>query len=151
MTPGEQAYIGAWRLVSALQVFDDGEHRPEFGTPADGYLVYTPDGVVTATLGAMTRPPFAAADPAQGTGAEYESARHLIAYAGRWSFEPDTSVMTHHIEVSLYPNWQGQAQERRVALHGDLLTITASPRTDERGRTFHVELTWRRVGTRPPE
>jgi len=144
MALGAEAYLGGWRLVSAHQVFADGERRDEFGAGADGYLVYTPDGVVTAVLGAMDRAAFAEPDPGQGTDEEYGSARRLIAYAGRWTLDAATSEMTHHVEVSLFPGWQGQAQVRRVALDGEDLTIVASPRIDGRGRRFHVELRWRR-------
>lgn len=143
-------YLGGWRLVRALQVFDDGEQRDEFGLPADGYLVYTPDGVVTAVLGSMTRPSFAGTDPAAGTAAEYGSARRLIAYAGRWTYDPDTSEMTHHVDVSLFPNWQGDAQVRHVALADGQLAVSASPRTDAHGRRFHVELRWERAGLSRP-
>lgn len=145
MAAGADDYLGGWRLVSAHQVLADGERRDEFGLPADGYLVYTPDGVVTAVLGSMTRAPFAASDPAAGTSTEYGAARHMIAYAGRWTFDARASAMTHHVDVSLFPNWQGQDQVRRVALEGDVLTITASPRVDGEGHPFHVELRWRRV------
>jgi hypothetical protein len=30
--------LGAWRLESAVEVFDDGERRDEFGPNPDGYL-----------------------------------------------------------------------------------------------------------------
>lgn len=47
--------LGAWRLDSAVEVFDDGERRDEFGPSPEGYLCYTPGGIVSATLGDLAR------------------------------------------------------------------------------------------------
>ena len=49
--------FGAWRLHSAVDVFDDGERRDEFGSSPEGYLCYHPVGIVSATLGDSARPP----------------------------------------------------------------------------------------------
>ncbi len=55
--------LGAWRLESAVEVFDDGERRDEFGPNPEGYLCYNPVGIVSATLGDSARPPVSAGDP----------------------------------------------------------------------------------------
>jgi hypothetical protein len=34
--------LGAWRLESAVEVFEDGERRDEFGPSPEGYLCYHP-------------------------------------------------------------------------------------------------------------
>jgi hypothetical protein len=54
-------------------------------------------------------------------------------------------TVTHHIDVSLFPNWQGHDQVRRVTIEGGRLSIIASDRTAGDGRTFHSELTWLKV------
>jgi hypothetical protein len=36
--------LGAWRLQSAVEIFDDGERHDEFGPNPDGYLCYNPAG-----------------------------------------------------------------------------------------------------------
>ena len=78
--------FGAWRLESAVEVFDDGERRDEFGLSPEGYLCYHPAGIVSATLGDSARPPVPASDPQSGTDDDYEKmARHFIAYAGPFS------------------------------------------------------------------
>ena len=46
--------LGAWRLDSAIEVFDDGERRDEFGPNPEGYLGCKPAGIVSATLGLST-------------------------------------------------------------------------------------------------
>lgn len=137
--------IGAWRLQRAIQVFDDGQVLDEFGAHSDGYLCYTPDGTVSAVLGSSDRPPLDAPDPQAATADEYASAaQRFIAYAGRFTIESEDGLVTHHIDVSLFPNWEGQAQPRQLTMEDDRLVIVASERTAADGRPFHVELHWSR-------
>ena len=138
--------VGSWRLLSAVQHFDDGSAVPEFGSNAHGYLTYTDAGTVTAVLGAGDRPIVAASDPQDGTPDEYtSSAQKFVAYAGTYVLDESTGEVHHSIELALYPNWQGQSQLRQLRLNGDILMITASRRTAADGRTFRAELRWRRV------
>jgi len=138
--------VGSWRLLSAVQHFDDGSKVAEFGPHACGYLSYTAEGTVSAVLGAQDRPQVAALDPQDATPEEYESsARTFVAYAGSYSLDEQTGEVKHNIEISLYPNWQGQSQLRVLQLDGDTVTIVASPRVSADGRGFHSEVRWRRV------
>ena len=90
--------------------------------------------------------PVPAADPQSGTDSDYEKmARHFIAYAGPFSIDVGDGTVTHHVDVSLFPNWQGHDQVRHVTIDGRRLSITASDRTATDGRTFHSELTWLKV------
>ncbi|MCU1407368.1 MAG: lipocalin-like domain protein [Glaciihabitans sp.] len=140
------AIVGSWRLLSAVQHFDDGTKAAEFGPNASGYLCYTAEGTVSAVLGASDRPQIAALDPQDATPAEYaSSARAFVAYAGTYVVNDETSEVIHNIEISLYPNWQAHSQLRVVKMDGDTVTIVASPRVTATGRAFHSELRWRRV------
>ena len=145
-TISRDAIVGAWKLLSAVQHFDDGSKVAEFGADARGYLVYTAEGTVSAVLGAADRPRLAAQDPQDATAQEYaSSARTFVAYSGTYSLREETGEVMHTIEISLYPNWQGQSQLRVLQLDGDTVTIVASPRVAADGRAFHSELRWRRV------
>jgi hypothetical protein len=138
--------VGRLASASAVEVFDDGERRDEFGPDPEGYLCYHPAGIVSATLGDSARPPIPAGDPQSGTDDDYEKmARRFIAYAGPFSADAGNGTVTHHVHVSLFPNWQGHDQVRRVTIEGGRLSIIASDRTSTDGRTFHSELTWLRV------
>ena len=137
--------LGAWRLQSTVEVFDDGERRDEFANP-EGYLSYNPAGIVSATLGDSARSPVSAGDPQSGTDDEYgKMARRFVAYAGPFSADVSNGTLTHHVDVSLFPNWQGHDQIRRVTIEGGRLSIIASDRTSADGRAFHSELTWLRI------
>jgi hypothetical protein len=146
MTLSATDLIGAWRLISVIEVFDDGERRPEFGPNADGYLSYSPNGIVSAVLGSIDRTNSTSADPQGASDSELAAmARPFIAYAGPFTIAPGTDTVTHHVDVALFANWQTGAQVRHVLVERDRLVITASPRTGADGRTFHSELTWGRI------
>ncbi|WP_369077290.1 lipocalin-like domain-containing protein [Paractinoplanes hotanensis] len=101
MSISEQDLVGAWRLVSAVEVYSDGERRPEFGPAADGYLSYSPDGIVSATLGSTRRPPSEASDPQRASDDDLvRMARDFIAYAGPFTVDSAGDTVTHHIDVS---------------------------------------------------
>lgn len=53
-------------------------------------------------------------------------ARHFIAYAGPFGVDVGNGTVTHHVDVSLFPNWQGHDQVRRVTVEDGRLSIIAS-------------------------
>lgn len=143
MTLSLHDLVGAWELISVVEVFADGDRRPELGDNASGYLCYSPDGIVSAVLGNMERGTSSAGDPQTTPDADLAAmARQFIAYAGPYTVEGDTVV--HHVDVALFSNWQGGDQIRRVRLDANQLIIQASPRTGADGRSFHSELRWGR-------
>lgn len=146
MTIDRDRLIGAWTLVSAIEVYADGARRPEFGPDAAGFLSYSPNGIVTAVLGSTTRSGNDATEPQTATDNELAGmARQFIAYAGPFTIVDNTDTVIHHLEVSLFTGWQGDEQPRTVHIDGDTLRIVASPRTAPDGRRFHSELTWTRA------
>jgi hypothetical protein len=72
-------------------------------------------------------------------------ARRFVADAGPFSADVGNGTVTHHVDVSLFPNWQGRDQVRHVTIEGGRLSIIASDRTSADGRVFHSELTWLKV------
>lgn len=146
MTTTIDDLIGAWKFVSANEVFSDGESRPQFGLEASGYLSYSPNGIVTAVLGSMRRPAGNATDPHGASDTEVVSmARDFIAYGGPFALDTETDTVTHHIDIALFPGWQGGDQTRHFTVDGDLLRGTTPSMASPDGRTFHVELTWARI------
>jgi hypothetical protein len=53
----------------------------------------------------------------------------------------------HHVEVSLFPNWVGSAQERVYACSGDRLSLSTAPLL-QRGSEQRAYLVWERAGER---
>ncbi|WP_382304009.1 lipocalin-like domain-containing protein [Herbiconiux sp. UC225_62] len=141
--------VGAWTFVSAEEVFANGARRPQFGPEAAGYLSYSPDGIVTAVLGSTSRPASSSPDPQSASDADVVAmARGFIAYGGAFTLDPETDTVTHHIDIALFPGWQGGDQVRHFTVDGDLLHGRTLPMVSPDGRSLHVELTWERVHPR---
>lgn len=111
--------LGAWRLLGWSLVYADG--RPaEFplGQDAVGFLMYTPDGHVSATLMQKARPAQAPASAADAATAYAES----FAYAGRYAVRDNT--VFHTIEVATNPALIGITSTRNIELTGDILALS---------------------------
>lgn len=114
---------GTWRLIAWEQVYDDGRRVLPFGASPIGVITYLGDRM-SAVLSRNPREPFHTggqwdADTVEKAGA-YDS---CMAYAGTFSIEDGTVV--HHVDTSLFPNWVGGSQRRRVEFDQDVLSLTA--------------------------
>src|SRR4029077_12305621 len=64
--------IGAWRLVSYVETPVDGSpKRFPLGEDAEGIIMYTPDGYMSAQLMRLARRPFSSGDWFKGTPEEF--------------------------------------------------------------------------------
>jgi len=115
--------LGGWRLESWSFLYEDG--RPsEFpmGADAKGYILYTPQGQVSATI-------------MRADGSE------CFAYAGRYEIADGT--VFHSIEMSTNGALVGLRSTRRVELDGDRLTLSGPDFAAGTGRT--QQIVWRRT------
>ncbi len=118
--------VGVWRLVTFETRSDDGQTDHLFGPDPAGLLIYTDSGHMSVSIANARRRPFAAGDILAGTVDEKAAAMEsYISYCGRYEYRGES--VTHHVEMSLFPNWAGHEQERRVSLVGDRLTLEAPP------------------------
>jgi Lipocalin-like domain len=75
---------------------------------------------MSAQLSKPDRPNFASGDWFTGTAEDYQSeASSYIAYSGPFHVDQTNQTLTHSMFVSLFPDWTGQTQPRRVKLDGD--------------------------------
>jgi hypothetical protein len=140
--------IGAWELVSYVEKPVDGS-APSYplGENAQGLIMYTPDGYMSAQLMRPDRRPFASGDWFDGTAEEYrQEASTYIAYSGPFHVDEDKRTLTHSMFVSLFPNWTGQTQPRVVKLEGDTLHLSTQAPIKSSGKTVMSYLEWRRAG-----
>jgi len=136
-----QKLVGAWRLVS-VETRDEGGELVRRGERT-GYLIYTPDGYMSVAFMKEGRPRFESGDIRGGATEEKIAAINgYVSYAGRYTVM-DGSVV-HHIEVSLFPNWVGESQERAYRLEGDRLTLS-TPLMLVGGRRLSTHLVWMRA------
>ena len=135
--------VGAWELMGMENHSDDGTVTYPWGRDAVGKILYTADGSMAVFIAKPDRVPFAAGDIYAGTAEELlGAARQWISYCGRYTFHD--GVVTHHVELSFFPNWVGQDQKRYVILDGDTLTLSTD-RLMLDGEFRVAKLVWKRL------
>ena len=110
--------VGAWLLVSWTIEYPGGRRvtRP-FGEHAQGLLVYTADGQMSAAMQRPDRPRLSRADPhAVGDAEKAAAFGSYLHYAGQWFVE--NGHVIHEVRLALNPNLIGTRQVRSVALDG---------------------------------
>ncbi len=139
----QESIVGTWRLLSFHGRNANGDLRPALGENAQGLLVYTAEGYMIAILSEVGRPPFRSNDFRGGTPEEaLAAANSCISYSGR--YEVTGNTVTHHVEMSLFPNWIGQDQIRNLKfVEGNLMLSTPSFLLS--GGEWTFELVWERV------
>ncbi len=139
--------VGTWRLVSFEVRGADGRVRFPYGRDAAGYIMYGADGFMSVQFGPADRPRFADDDFGGKSDGEWAAiARGYTSYCGRYELRGDRVL--HHVELSLFPNWVGQTQERFLSLDGDRVTLRTPP-FRVRGEERTGVLVWERVAQAP--
>lgn len=116
---------GVWDLVSWTQKYNDGREIHPFGHDAKGSIAYI-NGRVTVLIVAGERPEFVTGGQWNADTREKATAYETcLAYGGTYDF--DGEWVQHHIEASLFPNWAGVTQRRRVTSDGDVIRLTTNP------------------------
>src|ERR687886_532306 len=115
MAMPDNRLVGTWRLTSWENQDDTGQITFPVGRDPRGYIIYTSDGYVSVQIMTAQRQRFAADDLLQSsTDEKARAAETFIAYGGRYELTSDTVI--HHVELSLFPNWVGTRQVRRIEL-----------------------------------
>ena len=138
--------LATWSLMSASTVHKDGKITPLNGKsgPYSGVIMYQDSGLMAVQIayprqGIANDAEFSAL-PADQRLAYLDS---YYAYFGRFEFDPATSVVHHYVQSSLDPSEIGIHYRRKVALKGDVVTLTTIP--NEPDPESHNVLSWRRV------
>ena len=137
-------FIGAWSLVDWRIEYSDGTVTRPFGDDAHGYIVYSQDGTMTASIAKNARPAFGLANARsaseQQKAAAFDSYFH---YAGPW--DVDGEEVVHTVTMSLNPDMTGTRQRRTARFSGDgELTLSAFEATKNGGERHHI-LQWRKI------
>ena len=117
--------IGAWRLVTVEDRQADGTVLYPYGEQALGFLIYHPDGYMSATVMAAERRPLATrARPFELSPDDAAAVLSTMgsAYAGTYEFR-DESTVIHHVQAALIPNMIGEDEIRPFELKGDRLYV----------------------------
>ncbi len=142
----EFSVVGAWTLVSYVRQESGGASSKPWGEKPVGYLMYLPDGHMSAVLTAEGRAS-AGANDTEGQARRARRARlytTVTAYAGTYTVEGDKVV--HHVEVSWNHDWVGSDQPRWASIEGDRLIIRTQPLTSLTDGKEHVYVAeWKRA------
>jgi Lipocalin-like domain len=137
--------LGAWRLTGYIAEGPDGAIVYPLGPDATGYIMYTPDGHMSATIMRPARPKFNSADLTGGEPEGHASAAAgYLSYAGTFDVDESNDVVTHHIQIALVPNWVGNDFKRKVILEGDKLELRALAPSLVAGEMRLVRVLWER-------
>ena len=120
-----------------------GKTSRPWGEKPTGYLMYLPDGHMSAIITSEGRAAVAPTDEKFN-----EKMGHLLstmaAYAGTYTVQGGKVI--HHVEVAWFPSWVGSDQPREINLDGDTLTIRTQPiRSTREGKDYIYLLVWSRV------
>ncbi|MCQ4241780.1 lipocalin-like domain-containing protein [Stutzerimonas stutzeri] len=146
MSISKNDLVGRWEIISWEQAFDDGRRELPMGDALHGFIQYTEDGGMACMLARAERANFVTGGQWNASDAEKAGAyTSMLAYGG--SYEVDGDVISHKVEISMFPNWKGGVQKRRCEVNADG-TLTLSARLEEdtaQART--ARLVWRRAAT----
>jgi hypothetical protein len=117
--------IGVWRLITVEDQQADGSVLHPYGERAQGYLIYHPEGYMSATVMSAERPRLATA--VRPFALSPEDAAGVLrtmgsAYCGTWELR-DESTVIHHVQAALIPNMIGQDEVRPFELKGNRLHV----------------------------
>jgi Lipocalin-like domain len=132
------ALVGTWRLERWELVYADGR-PPEcpLGTDATGFLIYTADGYVNASLARAERAPVDLDDDS----AKARAFDGYFAYVGRYTVR--AGAVTHRIVIAPNPALTGVETLRHVDLDGDRLTLSGPDLAAASPRSHRI--VWRRA------
>lgn len=140
---------GSWRLVCWDIRYDDGRAPSyPFGPDAQGLIVYTHDGAMSACIARAGRARLSSESVRSAPVAEQLAAfESYFQYAGTYHLREQDGVVVvvHEVEHALNPNFVGSQQVRQVQLTADGgLTLSASDRLPGQSVLRHHRLQWRR-------
>ena len=125
----------------------DGSLSHPLGAGVSGLLVYSVGGYMTAQLMAAGRPQWPCSADPERLDTIAAISEGYVAYAGTFEVHEEASAVSHHVTMSLLPDWVGGVQHRLVELDGDRLILSVAGAAPGDAPTHR--LTWRRVPERP--
>jgi Lipocalin-like domain len=142
-----KSFVGTWKLIYWKAQDLDGKVVYPFGESPIGYITYTQDGYMFATIMTDKRSNVEVAledlmkarqaffkpwlllvnikKYLKATFRYFQASTNYVSYSGRYEIQTETVI--HHVEVSLIPDWVGTDLKRTFELTGDrLLLVTPS-------------------------
>jgi hypothetical protein len=147
MTPARlrALLVGAWQLTAwTIEYPGTGRTTVPFGPDAQGLLLYTADGRMSAAMQRAGRARLV--DEVLDRVSDADKARafaDILQYCGRWQVAGNE--VHHDIEIAVNPNLLGTRQVRGVLIEGDRLTLTAHEQLRDTAAVRIHRVCWQRV------
>ena len=123
-----EVLLGPWKMISWEATSPEGEVIHPLGETPSGMLMYDPSGYMSAVIARSDRPKFASGDVNRGMMEEIKVAfEGFEAYCGRYEMNLEEGIITHYVETSRFPEWEGSEWERFVRISGNWLLIKTPP------------------------
>jgi hypothetical protein len=119
-------FVGSWQLIDYGTRLADGTRIEPLGGDPYGLGTYTVDGWMSAHLMRRDRASLGGARPALdqlGPGLLTATAAGYIGYAGRYTVDPTTNRVIHHVETAFIPDWVGTDMIREYEFADGILTL----------------------------
>lgn len=143
--PNVQNFVGTWKLISFEYRRRDGALTFPFGEDAEGLLIYTQNGYMSAQVADANRTRFNGSDALHGTPEEIKSAfLSSAAYYGQFEVDTENNIILHHTDISTLPNQSNTVQKRFYSFENDKLILTTPP-TEFGGDVITGVLIWKRL------
>lgn len=134
--------IGTWSLVS-LTVHQPDKKVELFGENPRGIQIMDPNGRFVNFITRSSLPLYAGNNRMRGTPEEYTAiGKGSNALYGTYEVDEEAKTVTFNVEVSTFPNWEGEKQRRDSKVEGDIWRYTNPMTTIGEG---HVEVIWKRL------
>lgn len=137
---------GCWRIVDWRQDYDDGRRTYPLGQELRGFIEYGARRMF-CVIEKGQRPACAGSQWTASPEDKVAAYGSYFSYAGGWELEAvegDRAVIAHHVEHSLYPNWEGGVQRRQARLGQDGLLYLSSRFEENTPEARTAYLIWRR-------
>ena len=127
-SPAGAGLLGAWLLVSAETVRENGEAAPAFGNEITGVLIYDRTGQMSLQI-AGERPSVGSIETFQAMSPQDRVVflDSYYAYFGTFEVDEAAHLVAHRVRASLRPNETGVTYRRQFGIEGDRLTLASPP------------------------
>ena len=129
--------LGTWSLKSWIASDDKGNKIYPLSENAKGFIMYTGDGYMSATI--MNPDMMQNLSSGMSLKTIGSGGGSYLSYAGSYSIEGD--VATHHVEIACIPEMIGTKQLRYFKVEGDTLTINSETPLPNGSKASHT-LIW---------
>ena len=143
MTSEIEKLIGAWRLISWVELRAGGEVNYPLGADAVGQISYDASGRMSAQLMRPNQANFTSEDWREASTEEKAVAwNNYFGYFGSYTLDEQAGTVVHHIEGSWFPNLIGTYQIRHFRFEGEQIVLDADTEWGQ------VRIIWEKISER---